>query len=197
MKRAACLLVATLIFRPISAQTAHKADTSSPRLTKAQFLETARACGDFVPPDTLLALAKTESALRTLALSVNYPETAARKAGYDGRLILTRQASSEQEAIQWLNWFIAHNYTTSVGLMQINIQTAQRYGIAPLELLDPCVNIRLGSVIISEYYQMERRRGVKRKQAFLNAISAYNSGDVQKGYANGYVGSVVQNGHAQ
>ena len=50
----------------------------------AEFLQLAEACAKPVPAATLLAIARTESALYPWALSLNRPRRVAQLAGVDG-----------------------------------------------------------------------------------------------------------------
>ena len=167
------------------------------RLTSAQFASLTQVCASSVPNDTLAAIARTESALFPFALSINYPQTAARSAGFNNSsMLLARQPATLAEALGWATWFELHGYTVSVGLMQVNTQTAKLYGISPRQLFDPCLNVKTGAAIITTYYHQAHRRAASTSEALLNAISAYNTGNTNSGYSNGYVGGVYGNRRA-
>ena len=164
------------------------------KLTTGQFAALSRSCAAAVPQDTLAAITRTESAFYPFALSINYPQTSARRAGYaNSSMLLARQPLNRSEAIGWATWFKRHGYTVSVGLMQVNIQTAQLYNVSLNQLFDPCINVRTGAAILTDYYHQSHRSVPDRSQALLDAISAYNSGNTTTGYGNGYVGGVYQN----
>src|SRR5690242_13457950 len=55
---------------------------SHARLSDADFVSLAGRCAPGAPADTLLAIARTESALYANAISINRPSAAARRAGY-------------------------------------------------------------------------------------------------------------------
>ena len=74
------------------------------RLSEPEFISLAGRCAPGAPADTLLAIAKTESALYANAISINRPSAAARLAGYsDGQLVLTKQPKDRKEAMYWLD----------------------------------------------------------------------------------------------
>lgn len=183
------LLVVALFAPLLRGQT--QANT---RLTPSQFASLTHVCANTVPADTLAAIARTESALYPFALSINYPQTAARNAGFNNStMLLARQPATLAEALGWATWFELHGYTVSVGLMQVNTQTAKLYRISLRQLFDPCVNVRTGAAIITTYYHQSHRNVASTSEALLNAISAYNTGNINSGYSNGYVGGVYGN----
>lgn len=164
------------------------------KLTALEFASLSYACAPTVPNDTLAAISRTESAFHPFALSINYPQTSARRAGFaNGSMLLARQPRTLTEAMSWASWFQRHGYTVSVGLMQINTQTATLYGVSLRQLFDPCLNVKAGAKIITDYYHHTHRNGSSTSEALLNAISAYNSGNTNTGYENGYVTGVYNN----
>jgi len=164
---------------------------ASVRLSEAQFVSLAARCAPGAPPDTLLAIARTESDLNPNAISINRPRAAARRAGQtDGELVLARQPKDGKEAKSWLGWFVLHRYTVSIGLMQVNAEMAPMFRIKPEQLLEPCTNLRIGaSILISVYTDLAREIGDGFSALDL-ALSFYNSGDSTTGFRNGYVANV-------
>lgn len=163
------------------------------KISISDFESIAIRCAPQVDVTTLVAIAKTESAFQVDAISLNRPVAAARKAGWkNARVQLVRQPVDRGEAIRWMYWFSVRHYSVSVGLMQINIENASRYGYRPEQLFDPCTNVAVGGAILSAAYSqaLQTKQG---SDALLDSISLYNSGSSQIGYANGYVGSVVHN----
>jgi type IV secretion system protein VirB1 len=164
---------------------------TSVRLSQAEFVSLAGRCAPGVPPDTLLAIARTESDLNPNAISINRPRAAARRAGQtNGELVLERQPKDGKEAKSWLGWFVLHRYTVSIGLMQVNAEMAPTFRIKPEQLLEPCTNLRIGaSILISVYTDLAREIG-EGFSALDVALSFYNSGDSTTGFRNGYVANV-------
>ena len=168
------------------------------KLTVPQFAALTHTCAPAVPNDTLAAITRTESAFYPFALSINYPQTSARRAGFaDSSILLARQPKDLKEAVGWATWFELHGYTVSVGLMQVNTQTAKLYRISMRQLFDPCWNVTAGAAIITDYYHHRHRATPSSSEALLDAISAYNSGNTSTGYSNGYVAGVYGNRRAK
>jgi type IV secretion system protein VirB1 len=164
------------------------------KLTPNQFAAVVSRCAPLADIGTMLAIATTESALHVDSISLNRPVQSARRLGLNHhRLELMRQPHTKAEALRWMQWFSERQYTVSVGLMQINIENARLFHVAPEQLFDPCTNIAIGASVLARTY----RRGIENHQephqALLDAISTYNSGSSTMGYSNGYVHSVVQN----
>jgi type IV secretion system protein VirB1 len=164
---------------------------ASRRLSEAEFVSLAARCAPGAPPDTLLAVARTESNLYPNAISINRPKAAARRAGQaDAELVLERQPKDAKEAKAWLGWFARHRYTVSIGLMQVNAETAPGFRIKPEQLLEPCTNLRVGAaILISAYTKFAYEIG-EGFEALDAALSLYNAGDSTTGFRNGYVATV-------
>src|SRR6266446_1100748 len=161
------------------------------RLSEPEFISLAGRCAPGAPADTLLAIARTESALYANAISINRPSAAARRAGYsDGQLVLTKQPNDRKEATNWLHWFLLRGYTVSIGLMQVNSEVALRFHLKPEQLLEPCTNLLVGAaILVSAYTDLAREMG-EGFAALDVALSFYNSGNSLSGFRNGYVASV-------
>jgi type IV secretion system protein VirB1 len=164
---------------------------SGVRLSEGEFVSLAVRCAPSAPPDTLLAIARTESDLNPNAISINRPRAAALRTGQtDGELVLARQPKDRKEAKSWLRWFALHRHTVSIGLMQVNAEMTQRFHLQPEQLLEPCTNIRVGAaILISAYTEWAHKIG-EGFSALDAALSIYNSGDSTMGFRNGYVDSV-------
>ena len=169
------------------------AQTQRPQtqLSESEFVSLAGRCAPGAPPDTLLAIARTESALNANAISINRPTAAARRAGYsDGALVLTKQPKDRKEAMSWLHWFAIHRYSVSVGLMQVNSEMAPVFHLKSEQLLEPCTNLRVGAAILISVYTDSAREIGEGFAALDVALSLYNSGNSTTGFRNGYVSNV-------
>ena len=171
--------------------TSAQAKPPHARLSDNEFVRLAERCAPGAPADTLLAIARTESALYSNAISINRPNAAARRAGYaEGQLALIKQPKDRKEATYWLQWLAIHRLTVSIGLMQVNSEIASRFNAKPEQLLDPCTNLRVGAaILISLYSDMAHQLG-EGFSALDAALSFYNTGDSIAGFRNGYVASV-------
>ena len=136
-------------------------------------------------------IARTESGLYSNAISINRPRASARRAGYsDGQVMLSRQPRSRAEARRWLRWLAFHHFAVSVGLMQVNMETALPVGVSADQLLEPCTNLRLGARILTAAYLDVAREIGEGFAALDTALSLYNTGDSVAGFRNGYVAAV-------
>jgi type IV secretion system protein VirB1 len=160
------------------------------RLSPVEFFSVAARCAPGAPADTLLAIAKTESGLDPNAISINHPKAAARVVGEDGELILAKQPKNLKEAKSWLHWLSVHHYTVSVGLMQVNVETARQFHLNPDQLLDSCTNLRVAATILIRLYTESAREMGEGFSALDVALSLYNTGDPGTGFRNGYIANV-------
>ena len=133
------------------------------------------ACAPNVAPVTVEAVISVESGGNPLALHVND---------------LREQPPSPrdaQEAAQIAARFIARGYNVDLGLMQVNSRNVAALGVTIEQVLDPCTNIRIGATILTaDYAEAVHSRG-EGQPALKAALSAYNTGDFYRGFANGYV----------
>ena len=162
---------------------------SNDKLTPSAIWTLAARCAPSVPPRVLAGIAQTESAWHPYAISINYPVSSARRAGYRGKLVLIHQPKTKLEAIHWAEWYMKHGYTVSVGLVQVNVEMARKLNVPPMALFEPCINLAAGAKILSEDYAAAMRDGA----GVMEAFSLYNSGSSSLGIANGYASSVMSN----
>ena len=133
------------------------------------------ACAPNVAPVTVEAVISVESGGNPLAMHVND---------------MREQPPSPrdaQEAAQIAARFIARGYSVDLGLMQVNSRNLAALGVTIEQVLDPCSNIRIGATILTaDYAEAAHSRG-EGQPALKAALSAYNTGDFYRGFANGYV----------
>ena len=158
-----------------------------------EFARLAQTCVPEASLITLRALAAVESRYESNALSINYPQRASRRMGFGtGTLQLDRQPHSATEALDWIRQVSLRGITTSIGLLQVNTEDAQPLGISPAELLDPCTNLRIGWRVLCTHYQTAARALGPGQIALQAALSAYNTGSLSRGFANGYVFAILR-----
>jgi type IV secretion system protein VirB1 len=133
------------------------------------------ACAPNVAPVTLQAVISVESGGNPFAMHVNE---------------LREQPQSPRDAkgaSQIAERYIARGYSVDLGLMQVNSRNLAMLGVTIEQVLDPCTNIRSGATILTaDYAEAVRTRG-EGQPALKAALSAYNTGDFYRGFANGYV----------
>jgi type IV secretion system protein VirB1 len=133
------------------------------------------ACAPNVAPVTLQAIVEVESGGNPLALNIN------------GIRVQPPPAKNAGEAAQVVESYIARGYSVDIGLMQVNSRNLAALGTTVEQVLDPCTNIRAAATILTvDYAEAARTRG-DGQSALQAALSAYNTGDFYRGFANGYV----------
>ncbi|XUA21510.1 lytic transglycosylase domain-containing protein (plasmid) [Citrobacter sp. OP27] len=132
-----------------------------------------------VHPVTATQIIQHESGGRPNAINVNVLPGRPRPAYV--------QPTSRQGAITLAKKFIQLGYSVDMGLMQINSKNLPRYGVTVDEIFDPCTNIRTGSHILYNAYQRTTKTTGDGQTALLKALSIYNTGNMQRGFTNGYV----------
>lgn len=150
------------------------------------------ACAPNVAPATLEAIISVESGGNPLALNVN------------ALSVQPPPARDVREAVKVAMTFIARGYTVDLGLMQVNSRNLPVLGLTVEQVFDPCTNVRNGAAILTaDYVEAVRTRG-EGQPALRAALSAYNTGNFYRGFANGYVAryygpagvpALIQSGH--
>lgn len=137
-------------------------------------------CAPQVGPSTMAAIVRTESGGYPWALN-------------DNTLTLARQPATKDEAVAVASSLIAAGHSVDLGLGQVNSRNLPTLGLTVAQVLDPCTNLRASSAILQEGYRRASVVYGEGQQALLSAISAYNTGNLTNGFANGYVARVTMN----
>jgi type IV secretion system protein VirB1 len=137
------------------------------------------ACAAHVAPITLDSIIKVESGGNPLTLHVNH---------WTGPQPVVHSAA---EAATVTRHFMEIGYSVDIGIMQVNSRHLLDLGETIESILDPCHNITVGANILSAFYAKAVEQYGEGQVALLKALSAYNTGDFDKGILNGYVGRVT------
>jgi len=137
------------------------------------------ACAMSVHPTTLDAIIRVESGGNPLALHVNKAATQ------------PPPARTVQEAASIVRRSIAAGYSVDVGIMQVNSRNLAGLGLTIEAAFDPCQNIAGGAAILTDDYARAAQQYGEGGTALLTALSAYNTGTWDRGFANGYVSRVI------
>lgn len=148
-------------------------------LDPAVVLSLAAQCAPSVAPPTLLALARAESALDPLAIGVNGPP------------VRRRTPADAAEAAAQARDLIAAGRNIDLGLGQINVRNLARLGLTVEAAFDPCRNLAGSGRVLQEGYRRAAVQAGPGQAALRVALSYYNTGHAQRGFANGYVARVV------
>ena len=133
------------------------------------------ACAANVAPVTLEAVVRVESGGNPLAIHVN-------------RLVgMQPHPATLAEAVATAQHYVAGGYSVDLGLMQVNSRNLVPLGTTIAQVLDPCANVRAGAAILTATYAEAVRSRGEGQAALQAALSAYNTGNFDRGFSNGYV----------
>jgi hypothetical protein len=143
------------------------------------------------------AIIKTESAGQAYALAdagpANLPWSQRKN------MVRSIYPASADDAERTVNDLLEKGHLVAIGLTQVNAKNLPALGLTVRQALDPCTNIAAGAKVLTNFYNSALKQlGTGDKQAaLLAAISAYWSGDFQRGFTGGYVQQVVNNAGLQ
>ena len=149
-------------------------------------------CLPGAPLTTLRAIVRAESNGNPNAMQIDFPKALLRQWHLpNGTLRLKREPSTQREALDWLAYLQRYAIFVDLGLMQVSTAEAQRRGLSPESLLEPCTNLRVGWQILEDDYRLETKTYGPGQEALQHAISRYNTGDSTRGIDNGYLARVL------
>jgi type IV secretion system protein VirB1 len=166
--------------QPTSASSAPAAPapTPTPALHTATVADPEAAllaCGSSVDPSTLRAIMRVESGSRAFTINVN------------GAPAQPHPAATAAEAAAVAEAWIARGYSVDLGLMQVNSRNLPSLGVTVAQMFDPCTNIQAGASILTADYLAASSGRPNPQDALKAALSAYNTGNFERGFYNGYV----------
>jgi type IV secretion system protein VirB1 len=148
------------------------------------FFSLAHQCAPTVSANVVVAIMRTESHFDPLALHLN------------GSVRLRSPPATAAQAAQWSDWMIRRGYSVDMGLMQINSRNLAMLRMSTLDAFNPCKNIQAGAAILTANYHLAAQSYGPGGRTLLRALSAYNTGNFENGFRNGYVNRVVMNASA-
>ena len=145
----------------------------------AAFFGLATSCARSVAPETLAAVVRTESGFNVYAINLNGADRG------------TQTVDTREEAIALATELIVvRGRSVDLGLMQVNSAHLGRLGLSIADAFNPCRNLEAGSRLLTEAYTTAARGEANPQRALRVALSRYNTGHPERGFANGYVGRV-------
>lgn len=150
-------------------------------VTNEQFSKLSEACAPSVTLETMKAIVATESDFKIYAIGVNGSERT------------SHFPKTYDEAISLAKEYIAAGKSVDFGLGQINSANFEWLGLTVETVFDPCTNLSAAETVLRDGYERARSNGASENQAFQMALSAYNTGSLQRGFENGYVEKVLAN----
>lgn len=148
-------------------------------MTPAAIIELAATCAPNIHPQTLHSVIRQETGYNIYAIGINHAER------------LKTQPQTRAEAISIAKHLLSKNVNFDAGLAQINIKNLNWLSMSVEDLFDPCKNLKASSLILSSCYKRAKQQYGEDQQALRAALSCYNTGNFNRGFANGYVNKVV------
>ncbi|MDK1494611.1 type IV secretion system lytic transglycosylase VirB1 [Sinorhizobium sp. 7-81] len=150
--------------------------TKAAPLSLREFNDLASECAPWVAPSTLAAIATVESNFDPLA-------------AHDNTTGETLHWNDPAEATQSVKERLKARHSLDVGLMQINSNNFSLLGLTPDKAFQPCFSLSAAGHLLESRYAGGNTTAAE-QLALRQAISAYNTGDLTRGFANGYVRKV-------
>jgi type IV secretion system protein VirB1 len=150
-----------------------------------------KTCAPSVHPTTLGAIVKTESSGNMYVLTDSGPKHlpwAERKS-----MVRDYYPATAEEAAAVAHQLIDSGHLVDIGLTQVNSENLPKLGLSVEQVLDPCVNLNTGGRVLTDFYRNARKQYSNEQDALMAAISAYNTGNFESGFENGYVARVAAN----
>lgn len=97
-------------------------------------------------------------------------------------------AATAAEAIGLARHFITAGYSVDLGLGQLNSRNLARFGMTVEDAFDDCKNLTASGAILSGFYAQAVQHWGEGQRALMASLSGYNTGDLSRGFSNGYVG---------
>lgn len=141
-----------------------------------QFGQLAAHCGPGVAPSTLGSIAMTESGLDPLVINDNTTGTSG-------------APQTLEHAVGIASALLEAGHSIDVGLMQINSANFSRLGLTTESAFDPCQSVAAAAKLLVQSYAGGSSHA-EQQAALRRTISTYNTGDPERGLANGYVHKV-------
>lgn len=141
-----------------------------------EFVQLAKQCAPHVAPETLAAVARTESSFDPLAI-------------HDNTTALDHHPATREAAIALATELavVAH-HSVDLGLMQINSANFPRLGLTVATAFDSCRSLASADQVLVAGY--DASVSGDDQQALHRTLSRYNTGDPERGITNGYVAKV-------
>ena len=148
------------------------------RLTRGVVTGLAARCAPSTPTSALVSIAQVESGLAPLAIRINHS---------GGRVLSPADKASAIASAQAL---IDQGRNVDLGLAQINSRNLGWLGLSVADAFDPCRNLAAAAQILDRGYAEALQVDRTDRPILQMAYSLYNSGDVARGWSNGYVAKV-------
>ena len=174
-------------------------------------LEMMTACAPNVAPATLERIIRVESAGQPLAVNANVKWVIVRDK--DGKPVMVTTVDGKtqperkkvvfkspieiktvQDAVTVAYMAIDGGHSVDLSYMQVNSKNLKTLGYSVEDMFDPCKNLAAGARVLTAFYSAALPKYPTEQAALRAALSAYNTGDFEKGFTNGYLARYGVNG---
>lgn len=138
-------------------------------------------CAAQVHPQTMRLVVQHESRGNPFAIGLNSKDGAR----------LSWQPRNKEEAVATAKALQTAGYNFDAGLGQLNSVNIKKLGLTFDQVFEPCTNLKYSAGILHGNYQRAIKQYPDNHNALLAALSAYNTGNFQAGFKNGYVKKVL------
>ncbi|MEX6650430.1 lytic transglycosylase domain-containing protein [Pseudomonas aeruginosa] len=167
-------------------------------------LDMMMACAPNVAPATIEKVIQVESGGNPLALNVNVKWVIERDekgnpimvTAADGQTKPKRRKvafkspiaiKTAQDAVTVAYMAIDAGHSVDMGYMQVNSTNLKSLGYTVEDMFDTCKNLAAGARVLTAFYSNALPKYPNEQAALRAALSAYNTGDFNKGFLNGYL----------
>ncbi len=155
-------------------------------------------CAPNVAPATIQKIIHVESRGNPIAVNAN-DRVVTDKDGTKKRVRFKAPIliGSAQDAVTVAYAAIEAGHSVDLGYMQINSRNLPALGVSVEEMLsDGCKNIAAGARVLTAFYASALPKFGSEQAALRAALSAYNTGNFNNGFLNGYVAKYGAAGRA-
>lgn len=142
-------------------------------------IELIQTCSPNVHLPVAQAIIKSESNFNPYAIGVNK----------GGRAV--KQPTSYQEAVKTAKRLIGQGLNIDMGYAQINSANLKWLGLSVEQVFNPCHNLKAMQTVYLTCYDKAGTTGLGTRMQ--RAFSCYNTGNMKKGFSNGYVNKTTNN----
>jgi type IV secretion system protein VirB1 len=111
--------------------------------------------------------------------------------GINGSNRLNKQPNTRDEAIIQAKTLRSQGIDFDAGLAQINVRNWDWLKLNAETVFDPCTNLQAAQTVLTHCYSRAVNLYSDEQQALQAALSCYNTGHLERGFQNGYVGKVL------
>ena len=176
-------------------------------------LEMMATCAPNVSPVTLERIITVESAGQPLAVNANVKWVAVKDKDGNSVMVITGDGKAKperkkvqfkspieiktvQDAVTVAYMAIEAGHSVDLSYMQVNSKNLNALGYSVEDMFDPCKNLAAGARVLTAFYAAALPKYKTEQAALKAALSAYNTGDFEKGFTNGYLARYGINGQS-